>query len=280
MDNGELIELYLVNGTYDSLVIAELANWNGKALKIPRAEISSCSREDIREVGVYFLFCNDDPDGTLSVYIGEAENIHERLMQHIRDYKAGKELFYWNNAVAFLGKDLNKASIRYLENKLVSIARTNGNYKVLTKNTYQNTVIKESIKATLDKFIENLKLILTALGYKALTSAPIEQNNTTYFYCKRAGANGKGFVSNGGFTVLKDSMVSDKTVPSMETYGKSYYALRCQLQELGVIQNNVFTRDYEFSAPSAASSVLLGRTSNGNNEWLTESGLKLKDIDI
>lgn len=82
---------------------------------------------------------------------------------------------------------MNKASIRYLENKLVSIARTNGNYKVLTKNTYQNTVIKESIKATLDKFIENLKLILTALGYKALTSAPIEQNNTTYFTARELG---------------------------------------------------------------------------------------------
>lgn len=279
MENGELIELYLVNGTYESLVVAELANWNGKALKIPRVEISSCSRDDIRDVGVYFLFC-EDPDGTLSVYIGEAENIYERFLQHMRDYKAGKEQFYWNNAVAFLGKDLNKASIRYLENRLVSIAKANGNYKVLTKNTYQNTVIKESTKATLEKFIENLKLILTALGYKVLTPAPVAQSNTTYLYCKRAGANGKGFVSNGGFTVLKDSVISDKIVPSMETYGKSYYALRCQLQEMGVIQNNIFTRDYEFNAPSAASSVLLGRTSNGNIEWLTNTGIKLKDIDI
>ncbi len=279
MKNGELIELFLVNGTYESLVVAELANWNGKALKIPRVEVSSCTREDIKDVGVYFLFC-EDPDGTLSVYIGEAENIYERLLQHIRDHKAGKEQFYWNNAVAFLGKDLNKASIRYLENKLVSIAKMNGNYKVLTKNTYQNTVIKESTKSTLEKFIDNLKLVLTALGYKVLTPAPVAKNDTTYLYCKRAGANGKGFVSNGGFTVLKNSVVSSKTVPSMETYGKSYYALRCQLLETGVIKDNIFTRDYEFNAPSAASSVLLGRTSNGNIEWLTETGTKLKDLDI
>lgn len=175
---------------------------------------------------------------------------------------------------------LNKASIRYLENKLVSIAKMNGNYKVLTKNTYQNTVIKESTKSTLEKFIDNLKLVLTALGYKVLTPAPVAKNDTTYLYCKRAGANGKGFVSNGGFTVLKNSVVSSKTVPSMETYGKSYYALRCQLLETGVIKDNIFTRDYEFNAPSAASSVLLGRTSNGNIEWLTETGTKLKDLDI
>lgn len=226
------------------------------------------------------MFCDDDPDGTLSVYIGESENIYARLLQHIRDYKSGKEQFYWNNAVAFVGKDLNKASIRFLENKLVSIAKSSGNYKVLTKTTSQNVAIKESTRVTLQKFIENLKLILTALGYKVFTPAHTEQSNTIYFYCRGAGADGKGFVSNGGFTVLRDSVVSPKIVPSMETYAKSYYVLRCQLQELGVIQDGKFTRDYEFSAPSAASAVLLGRPSNGNIDWLTDVGVKLKDIGI
>ena len=69
---GKLIELFLVNGTADSLVIAELSNWNGKAIKIPRIEVSSCTRDDITQAGVYFLFCKED-DGTDSVYIGEAE---------------------------------------------------------------------------------------------------------------------------------------------------------------------------------------------------------------
>ena len=33
MAYGKSIELFLVNGTADSLIIAELSNWNGKALK-------------------------------------------------------------------------------------------------------------------------------------------------------------------------------------------------------------------------------------------------------
>ena len=33
MTYGKAIELFLVNGTADSLVIAELSNWNGKAIK-------------------------------------------------------------------------------------------------------------------------------------------------------------------------------------------------------------------------------------------------------
>ena len=34
MAYGKSIELFLVNGTADSLTIAELSNWNGKAIKI------------------------------------------------------------------------------------------------------------------------------------------------------------------------------------------------------------------------------------------------------
>lgn len=60
MAYGKSIELFLVNGTADSLVTAELSNWNGKAIKIPRIEVSSCDRNDIKQAGVYFLFCKED----------------------------------------------------------------------------------------------------------------------------------------------------------------------------------------------------------------------------
>ena len=30
---------FLVNGTADSIITAELSNWNGKAIKIPRIEV-------------------------------------------------------------------------------------------------------------------------------------------------------------------------------------------------------------------------------------------------
>ena len=36
---GKTIELFLVNGTADSLITAELSNWDGKAIKIPRTEV-------------------------------------------------------------------------------------------------------------------------------------------------------------------------------------------------------------------------------------------------
>ena len=180
MAYGKSIELFLVNGTADSLTIAELSNWNGKAIKIPRIEVSSCYREDITQAGVYFLFCKED-DGTDSVYIGEAENVKERLLQHLRDYQAEKEKYYWTTAVIFIGRDLNKALIRYLENRFVDIARQCKRYLVLTKNTYRNTVMKESQIAVMEEFIDNVRILISVLGYKVLEPvnkpAVIEEND-------------------------------------------------------------------------------------------------------
>lgn len=64
------------------------------------------------------------------------------MTQHLRDYSSEKEKYYWNTVVLFIGRDLNKALIRYLENRLVEIARASKRYIVLTKNTYRNTVMK------------------------------------------------------------------------------------------------------------------------------------------
>lgn len=274
---GKSIELFLVNGTADSLITAELSNWNGKAIKIPRTEVLTCDREDIRGAGVYFLFCKEE-DGADSVYIGEAENVLERLKQHLRDFQADKEMYYWNTVVAFVGRDLNKALIRYLEDRLVKIARECNRYHVLTKNTYGKTVMKESQIASMEEFIDNIKILIGTLNYNVLKPMPKAEENTKYLYCKGSGASAKGFISSSGFTVLKGSKVSDGTVPSFETRGKSYYRLRQQLETDGTIENQIFQHDYEFNAPSAASAVVMGHTSNGNVDWKDENGVKLKDI--
>lgn len=277
MGFGKSIELFWVNGTADGIITAELSNWNGKGIKIPRTEIATCTRDDVCGTGIYFLLCQAD-DGTDSVYIGEAENVFERLCQHIRDYQSGKEKYYWNTAIVFVGRDLNKALIRYIENRLAEIAKECNRYALLTKNTFKNTVIKESQIASMEEFISNLEVLLNAMGYKVLVPVPKPTINTTYLYCKSGNADGKGFISPGGFTVIEGSKVSDHLAPSFASGAKSYYELRSKLESDGTIVNGVFVRNFEFSAPSAASAVVLGRASNGKTDWKTEQGKKLNDL--
>lgn len=271
MAYGKTIELFLVDGVADGIVTAELSNWNGKAIKIPRIEVRETKREDITYPGIYFLFCEDN-----SVYIGEAENIQERLINHINDFNYGKELYYWATAVCFVSKDLNKALIRYLENKIVELSKNTDNYKILTKTTFKNTVLKESQIASMDEFIDNIKILIKTLGYSVIDEHNQKISNMQIFICKGNNAKAKGFPSSNGFTVLKDSIFSDHTVPSFSTASLN---LRKKLEEENIIINNVLQKDYEFSSPSAASTIVLGRPSNGNDDWKTPGNIKLKDID-
>ncbi len=152
----------------NSIVTAEFSNWNGKAIKVPRIEVNDCKRKDLQEPGVYFLFCKDEDNDMDSVYIGEAENVKEHLVQHLLDADAEKEKYYWNTTVIFIGRDLNKALIRYLENRLVELAKASNRYEILTKNTYKNTVLKESQVTVMEEFLDNIKVLINALGYKVL----------------------------------------------------------------------------------------------------------------
>lgn len=281
MAYGKSIELFLVNGTADSLITAELSNWNGKALKIPRIEVASCSRDDITQAGVYFLFCKED-DGRDSVYIGEAENVKERLVQHLRDYQSEKEKYYWNTAVIFIGRDLNKALIRYLENRFVEIARSCKRYTVLTKNTYRNTVMKESQIAVMEEFVDNVKTLINALGYKVLepvlqVDSDVATADDELLYIATGGATATGSVTSEGFVVLKGATVNEKV--SVKSLSAGMVKMREKYLKEGKVENLVTTEDLLFSSSSAAADFVLGYSVSGPRTWKTKDGRSLKEIE-
>lgn len=280
MAYGKSMELFLANGTAESLITAELSNWNGKAIKIPRIEVPECKRDDLKGVGVYFLFCKEDDDSD-SVYIGEAENIQERLVQHIRDYSSEKEKYYWNTAVVFIGRDLNKALIRYLENRLVEIARTSKRYLVLTKNTYRNTVMKESQVAAMEEFIDNIKTLISTLGYKVLE--PIIQNDGAssiddeMLYLNIGNAEATAMITTEGFVLMSGSSVNEKT--TMKSLSAGMVKLRNKHLDSGKVKDWKTIEDILFSSSSAAADFVLGYSVSGPATWKDKNGRTLKEIE-
>ena len=74
------------------------------------------------------------------------------------------------------------------------------------------------------------------------------------------------------------NFTNERTSLPFGLYHFTTYNLRNNLIKDGVIVDRVFTRDYEFNAPSATSAVILGHTSNGNVNCKTAEGTKLKDL--
>ena len=284
MAYGKTIELFLVNGTAESLITAELSNWNGKAIKIPRIEVQNCKRDDISQAGVYFLFSKED-DGSDAVYIGEAENVRERLIQHIHDNQAEKETYYWTTAVIFIGRDLNKALIRYLENRLVQIAKESKRYKVLTKNTYKNTVLKESQISEMEEFIENVKILINALGYKVLEPMvqyqdPSNTNSvdaTEELYLSAGNASARGVVTTEGFVLLQGAKINEAC--STKSLNKGIVQLREKYLADGHVKDFETTEDILFSSSSAAADFVTGYSVSGPQTWKTKDGKTLKELE-
>lgn len=76
------------------------------------------------------------------------------------------------------------------------------------------------------------------------------------------------------FLVLKGSRVSSGTTEGFQ----SYCELRKSLEDQGIIKDGCFTEDYTFSSISAASSVILGRNSNGKKEWVKLDGRSFEAV--
>lgn len=253
---------------------------NGKAIKIPRIEVSDCNRDDISQAGVYFLFCKED-DGSDSVYIGEAENVKDRLVQHLRDYQSEKEKYYWSTAVVFIGRDLNKALIRYLENRFVEIARASKRYIVLTKNTYRNTVMKESQIAVMEEFVDNVKILINALGYKVLEPFAQVDSSTAavddeLLYITSGSVNATGKVTSEGFVVFAGATLNEKT--SVKSLSAGMQKQRQKLLDSSKVDDLVTTEDILFSSSSAAADFILGYSVSGPRSWKNKEGKTLKEI--
>ena len=80
-------------------------------------------------------------------------------------------------------------------------------------------------------------------------------------YCKETG------IKTPKFTVLKDSVISNKIAPAFERTREKDYKLLKQLEKDGIINDvRQFTEHYTFNSISQASTIINGSSSNGK-QW-------------
>ncbi len=279
MAHGKTIKIFLIDGDSNGRMSCELSNWTGKAYKIPRIKIKECSdRDDLINTGIYLLFGKDE-EGNDLVYIGEAESVLNRLKQHL----SGKE--FWNEAIVFISKDdnLNKAHIKYLENRLHDIAINARRYKVENSMIPTQSSISESDRSEMEEFIEYIKILVNTLGHKVFDEKREfkAKEKQDFFFLKAArGADGQGEPTSDGFVVFKSSKAA--CLPT-NSFSSSLMKTRQKLIDTGVLEDKTehfeFTEDYIFSSPSTAAAIVMGRNANGQKEWKLKNGTTLKDFE-
>lgn len=293
---GKSIRIYLKEGTVSGIKSAEVVNHTIQALSCPRNKLSDLNKFFPREAnrpGVYFLIGEDNTNKN-KVYIGEAENVWDRLKTHATN----KE--FWSDVILFTSKDenLTKSHVKYLESRLINIAISADRYEIDNSNSPNLSSLPLADQDSMEDFILNVKLLNGSLGHKFLEnpiittatgipSSPCEpqnesiiaiQNDNLYLELKVKGVTANAIQTDEGIVVLTGSQVSDKTRP----FG--YSSLREKLISEDIISkdtqgNLYFSKNHLFNSPSAAAAVILGYSVNGRNVWTDKLGRSLNTIE-
>ncbi|NOR45840.1 MAG: DUF4357 domain-containing protein [Candidatus Delongbacteria bacterium] len=279
MKFGKKITIFLIDGDPNGRMSCELSNWTGKAYRIPRIKIKeSTDRKDLESTGVYLLFGRQE-ELKDQVYIGEAESIIKRLNQHMNQKD------FWHEAIVFISKDenLNKAHIKYLENRLFEIATSANRYQIENNVTPTQSSISEPDRAEMEEFIENVRMLTNTLGHKVFDNkreVSLKKKKEIFFIQAARNADSQGEPSSEGFVVFKGSKIASTTVASFPDSLKKY---RDGLLDKGIVKqkgsNFELTEDYIFGSPSTAAAIVMGRNANGLKEWKLSNGKSLKEFE-
>jgi len=287
---GRSLELYFVDGEPEGMLTAEVFNWTGHVLMAPRTQISiALERTEAKRTGVYLLL--GELDGESRAYIGEAEEIGKRIREHVTT----KE--WWTSAiiVTTAGDSLHKAHVKYLESRLVEIAREMGGVSLDNENSPPKPSLSEAHIANMEVFLETLLMVFPAIRIdmfltgKRPSGKPEElvTSDVTPIFeliSPRHGLNAKATLQGSDFIVRSGSIARVEWV-GKAPYDAGYRRLRDTLIKIGVLviedKHARFTENYAFRSPSAAAAVVTGRPSSGPLEWRVENTkMTYKDWEV
>ena len=269
------IQIFLPDGNARSIRIAEVTSRTVQAIQIPRSKLAEAGqREEVRNVGVYFLFGDADEGGLETVYIGEAEDCFERLKQH----KQSKS--FWRSAIVVVSKTMTftKAHARYLEWLCCKKALEIGRYAVENKTSPNKPHIRESEEGDLLDYVETIRILLATLGFPILEEVEQAKTDAELLYCIGRGGEGVGVYSEEEFVIREGSITAWTNTSGAQ---KWIISLRNQLIEDGVLEplehgkSYRFTRDQPFKSPTGGAVVILGRSANGWTAWKNKAGQTL-----
>jgi len=272
---GKTIQIYLPDGDPQSLKIAEITSRTVQAILIPRSKLESAfKREELRNVGVYFLIGNPEDESKNILYVGEAEECLSRLKQQ------NKSKDFWNIAIVIISKTqyFTKTHIKFLEWLCYDSAKEAARFKVENSNVPNKPFTSESMEADLLDNFETIKILTSTLGYPLFDKIkkPLKKN---ILYCKGKDAYGQGEYSSDGMVVFAGSKCNLKESSSAPEW---ILNLRKRLLKEGILEVEgkaiVFRSDYIFNSPSAAAVTLLGRAANGWTSWKHKDGKTLDKI--
>lgn len=284
---GKKLTIFLIDGLATGPRTIEIGNWSGKAIYSQRSSLSKImDRGELDRPGVYILKSIPSSESfNERIYIGESENVKNRLKTHLSNSEKDFVEF-----VAFISKDemITKAHIKYLESKIITMAREAKSAEIDNEKNPELTHLHEADRSDMEFFLEQIKLILPVVNFMFLVPSVYKASNedhrvlqpaddTKMYFLKSKSAEAKLLETEEGFVVMESSQCLKQMQNSLPD---GYRKLREKLIETRVLIDDgnmfVFKENAIFTSISAAAAVILGRSAAGPIEWLDSDGLTYK----
>jgi hypothetical protein len=296
---GKEIRIYLADGTVTGIRLGQVVNWTGQAVACPRKRIGELNQwPEIRRPGVYFLFGYDEESEQLTAYVGEAENVWDRLQHHV----VNKE--FWNEIILFTNKDANltKAHAKYLESRLISLSKAAKRYKLENTTAPQEPLLPRADRDSMEHFIEEARDLLGVFGHRVLEPLTSPEVGTpprvlpgsgkagrgqdtgsfasTKLVLNVGGLMAEGLLTDEGIVVVAGSQASKVVGDSLSS---GYRKLRNKMIRQGVLAEEQtclrFAKDYLFPSPSPAAAIVAGYAINGRKYWKDTQGKSIATLE-
>lgn len=276
MNRGKTIQLFLPDGNPRGVKIAEFTSRTIQAVLVPRAQLDfACERNELGNVGIYFLY-GDSTSGSLPLlYVGEAENCATRLKQH------NKQKDWWTVAVVCISKtaEFTKSHVKFLEWYCHQQASDAGRFKLENASTPTKSHVSESMEADLMDHFDTIQILSSTLGYPVFDRIK-KAKSKDKLTCKGKKALATGEYTEDGVVVFAGSTANREFSKTTHKFLKT---IRESLIEDGVLEfadadTIRFMKDHIFPSPSQAAAMVLARNANGWMEWKYSDGRTLDEV--
>lgn len=244
---------------------------------IPRTEISLANNiADIAGQPAFYILIGDTNDLKSEAYIGQTTDFANRKNDHIQKKD------FWSVALVFVSDNhkIYGDDVKYLEYLGIELAQSVDSFSLLNGANPRKPNIAPYRVNDMEVFFRDIQLLTRFYGC-GIFDAPVAKPHPEHLFYVHATdrpAEGIGYYDECSkqFVLVKGSVIASEVVSSFKATAarQKFIKEHCKTDKGRIVlQHNV-----PMDSPSGASGIILGRPSNGWDDWKDSDGNKLGSV--
>ena len=269
----------LIDGTLDGARNIYMgANSTCHLYVIPREEISLANTiEDIVGQPAFYILMGDSCSSRPQAYIGHTTDFANRKNDHVQKKD------FWKTALVFVSDNhkIYGDDVKFLEYLGIKEALSADSHELLNGNNPKRPNIAPFRVNDMEVFFRDILFLARFYGCNVFDipeKEHVEERHFFFVHTEDRPCSGKAYFDDieNKLVLIKGSILAADTVPSFKpTASRNKFIEEHCTKVEGQI---TLCEDVPFDSPSGASGFVMGRPSNGWDDWKDKEGKKLGEI--